>query len=162
RQQDRGQVVPPEGGRDDHAQDLPDRAAGQAVHRRGERGPVEVRGHRRHTPGEDIVPLDSPAMDEPLRDNQALWDAWTGIHVPSRLYDVGSFRDGTEPIRLSEYEREGVRPVDGRTRLHLQCHFGLDTLSWARLGARVTGLDFSAEAVAAARALAADVGIDAR
>jgi SAM-dependent methyltransferase len=101
-------------------------------------------------------------MDQPLRDNQALWDAWTRIHVPSAFYDVASFRDGTRPIRLSDYEREEVGPVDGRTLLHLQCHFGLDTLSWARLGARVTGLDFSAEAIDAARALAADVGLDAR
>jgi SAM-dependent methyltransferase len=101
-------------------------------------------------------------MDQPLRDNQALWDAWTRIHVPSAFYDVASFRDGTRPIRLSDYELEEIGPVDGRSLLHLQCHFGLDTLSWARLGARVTGLDFSAEAVAAARALADDVGLEAR
>jgi SAM-dependent methyltransferase len=101
-------------------------------------------------------------MDESLRDNQALWDAWTRIHVPSPFYDVASFRDGTNPIRLADYERDELGPVEGRTLLHLQCHFGLDTLSWARLGATVTGLDFSAEAIAAARTLAADVGLDAR
>jgi SAM-dependent methyltransferase len=101
-------------------------------------------------------------MDEPLRDNQVLWDAWTKIHVPSAFYDVASFRDGTRPIRLVDYELEEVGPVEGRTLLHLQCHFGLDTLSWARLGARVTGVDFSVEAVAAARALADDLGIEAR
>jgi SAM-dependent methyltransferase len=100
-------------------------------------------------------------MDQPLRDNQALWDAWTRIHVPSQFYDVASFRDGRDPIRLTDEEREEVGPVAGRTLLHLQCHFGLDTLSWARLGATVTGLDFSGEAVAAARALAADLGIPA-
>ena len=52
-------------------------------------------------------------------------------------------------------------PVDGLDLVHLQCHFGLDTLSWARLGARVTGLDFSPNAVDAARRIASDVGIDA-
>src|SRR5436305_11206416 len=101
-------------------------------------------------------------MDRTLRENQALWDAWTRIHVPSPFYDVASFRDGTRPIRLSEYERDEVGPVDGKTLLHLQCHFGMDTLSWARLGATVTGLDFSGEAVATAQALAAELGIDAR
>src|SRR3954452_1072683 len=101
-------------------------------------------------------------MHEALSDNQALWDAWTRIHVPSAFYDVASFRDGTRPIRLADYELDEVGPVEGRTLLHLQCHFGLDTLSWARLGARVTGVDFSGEAIAAARALAADLGIDAR
>ena len=45
--------------------------------------------------------------------------------------------------------------------MHLQCHFGIDTLSWARHGARVTGLDFSAPAIEAARALALDIGVDA-
>jgi len=100
-------------------------------------------------------------MDQPLRENQALWDAWTRIHVPSEFYDVASFRDGTRPIRLADYELEEVGAVEGRSLLHLQCHFGLDTLSWARLGAVVTGLDFSAEAIAAARALAADLAIPA-
>jgi SAM-dependent methyltransferase len=100
-------------------------------------------------------------VDQPLRENQTLWDAWTRIHVPSEFYDVASFRDGTRPIRLTDYEREEIGPVEGRTLLHLQCHFGLDTLSWARLGAVVTGLDFSSEAIAAARTLAADVGLPA-
>lgn len=50
----------------------------------------------------------------------------------------------------------------GRDLLHLQCHFGMDTLSFARLGARVTGVDFSEPAIAQARALAADVGLAAR
>ena len=49
----------------------------------------------------------------------------------------------------------------GRRYLHLQCHFGLDTLSWARLGAIVTGIDFSEEAIAAARGLAGELGIPA-
>src|SRR3954470_3000913 len=100
-------------------------------------------------------------MHEALSDNQALWDAWTRIHVPSAFYDVASFRDGTRPIRLADYVIDEVGPVTGRSLLHLQCHFGLDTLSWANLGATVTGLDFSAEAIAAARDLAAEVGIEA-
>jgi SAM-dependent methyltransferase len=100
-------------------------------------------------------------MDEPMAANRALWDAWTRIHVPSAFYDVNSFRDGTNAIRISEYELADVGPVEGKTLLHLQCHFGLDTLSWARLGARVTGVDFSDEAIAAARALADETGVPA-
>ena len=101
-------------------------------------------------------------MDEPVRSNRDLWDAWTRIHVGSAFYDVESFRTGERPIRVADYERDEVGSVEGRTLLHLQCHFGLDTLSWARLGATVTGVDFSEEAVTAAQALAADIGVPAR
>jgi SAM-dependent methyltransferase len=101
-------------------------------------------------------------VDEALRSNRELWDAWTKIHVESSFYDVESFRSGERPIRLADYEREEVGSVEGRTLLHLQCHFGLDTLSWARLGATVTGADFSEESIAAAQALATAVGIEAR
>jgi SAM-dependent methyltransferase len=100
-------------------------------------------------------------MDDALRANRDLWDAWTGIHTASEFYDVPSFRDGRQPIRLAEYERDEIGPVAGKSLLHLQCHFGLDTLSWARLGANVTGADFSEQAITAARALAADVGVPA-
>ena len=100
-------------------------------------------------------------MDEALRSNRELWDAWTKIHVGSAFYDVASFRSGSRPIRLADYEIEEVGSVEGRTLLHLQCHFGLDTLSWARLGATVTGVDFSGEAIGAARTLAAGIGLPA-
>ena len=100
-------------------------------------------------------------VDEALRGNRELWDAWTKIHVASEFYDVASFRNGERPIRIADYEREEVGSVEGKTLLHLQCHFGLDTLSWARLGATVTGVDFSGEAIDAARTLAGEVGIAA-
>ena len=100
-------------------------------------------------------------MDEALRANRDLWNAWTTINAASSFYDVASFRSGERAIRLSDYEREEIGPVEGRTLLHLQCHFGLDTLSWARLGATVTGADFSEEGVRTARALAAELGIPA-
>jgi SAM-dependent methyltransferase len=103
-----------------------------------------------------------PGPTDALADNRRLWEAWTKIHVDSEFYDVPSFVDGRNPIRLRDYELEEVGDVHGRTLLHLQCHFGMDTLSWARLGARVTGVDFSPSAIAAARSLAEQVGIDAR
>lgn len=101
-------------------------------------------------------------MDDALRDNRDLWDAWARINAASDFYDVASFRDGGRPIRLRDYEREEIGAVEGRTLLHLQCHFGMDTLSWARLGAIATGVDFSEVAIAAARELAAEVGVPAR
>lgn len=100
--------------------------------------------------------------EDALRDNQRLWDAWTHIHVAGPWYDVASFKSGERGIRLRDYEIEEVGDVAGKTLLHLQCHFGLDTLSWARLGAVVTGADFSEEAIAAARSLAAEVDLPAR
>ena len=56
---------------------------------------------------------------------------------------------------------EELGNVAGKTLLHLQCHFGLDSLSWARLGARVTGVDFSDQAIALARSLSQEVGLEA-
>lgn len=98
-------------------------------------------------------------MDEFLTANRVLWDELTTIHERSAFYDFEGFRAGG--IRVAEHEREEIGPVDGETLLHLQCHVGIDTLSWARLGARVTGVDFSPNAIALARSLAADLGLEA-
>jgi SAM-dependent methyltransferase len=108
-----------------------------------------------------VDPPSSISARPELADNRRLWDAWTSINRASAFYDVDSFIEGRKPIRLSDYEIDEMGPVEGKTLLHLQCHFGLDTLSWARLGARVTGIDFSEQGVAAARALASAVGIAA-
>jgi SAM-dependent methyltransferase len=99
--------------------------------------------------------------DDPIEQNRRLWDAWAAFHVGSQFYDVASFIDGRKPIRIADYELAEVGSVKGKSLLHLQCHFGMDTLSWARLGAEVTGADFSGEAIAAAHKLATEVGIDA-
>jgi SAM-dependent methyltransferase len=100
-------------------------------------------------------------MDEYLSSNRKVWDAWTKIHLESAFYDVDSFRNGERPIRIKDFEMEEIGDVQGKTLLHLQCHFGLDTLSWARLGATVTGADFSTEAITAARSLADELGVPA-
>lgn len=91
--------------------------------------------------------------------NRAWWDERVPIHVASRLYDLPSFKAGQS--RLRPFEEAELGPVAGKELLHLQCHFGIDTLSWARLGARVTGLDFSAPAVEAARKLASELSLEA-
>jgi SAM-dependent methyltransferase len=95
-----------------------------------------------------------------LEGNRDLWNTWTPIHEQSAFYDLEGFKRGG--IRLRDYEIEEIGPVKGKELLHLQCHFGMDTLSWARLGARVTGADFSDRGVELARSLAAELGIDAR
>ena len=93
--------------------------------------------------------------------NEALWDAWTKVHSTGDFYDLARFKAGG--VRLRPYEIELVGDVAGRSLLHLQCHFGIDTLSWARLGAWVTGADFSPAAIELARSLADELGFpDAR
>ena len=95
-----------------------------------------------------------------IDDNRKLWDAWTAIHTTGSFYDVQRFRDDPDDVRIREWERDEVGDVRGKTLLHLQCHFGLDTLSWARLGAaRATGVDFSEPAIAFARELATETGL---
>ncbi|MEO3972436.1 class I SAM-dependent methyltransferase [Streptomyces sp. CAU 1734] len=102
------------------------------------------------------IPRDEPAD---WRDtNRSNWDERVPIHVASDFYKLDAFRAGADPLR--DFEVAEVGDVTGRTLLHLQCHFGLDTLSWARRGAaRVVGLDFSEPAVEAARGLAAEIGL---
>ena len=92
-----------------------------------------------------------------------MWDAWTPIHTTGEFYDVQRFRDDPADVRIEPWERAEVGDVTGARLLHLQCHFGLDTLSWARLGAaQVTGVDFSEPAIAFARELAAATGLGER
>ena len=97
-------------------------------------------------------------MSEWRETNRAWWDERVPVHVSSRFYDVDGFLAGGSA--LFDFVVDEVGDVAGTTLVHPQCHFGLDTLSWARRGARVTGLDFSAPAIAAARDLAARADLD--
>src|SRR5690242_11812166 len=100
-------------------------------------------------------------MTDYLGSNRRLWNAWTQRHLDSAHHqDVATFRAGG--LTLRSIEREALGDVRGRSLLHLQCNMGSDTLSWVRLGAHVTGVDFSDAAVAQARALASEVGLPAR
>lgn len=98
--------------------------------------------------------------DACMRENRRQWEIWTPLKAASSSYALDDFRAGG--LRLRAQERAEVGEVAGRTLLHLQCNIGLPTLSWARLGAQVTGVDFAAEAVAISRDLAADVAPSAR
>jgi len=99
-------------------------------------------------------------MDEYSRANQNLWNEWTGEHENSPFYDLEGFRAGRE--RLKSIELEEVGDVVGKKLLHLQCHFGLDTLAWARHGAIVTGVDLSDRSITLARSLSRELEIPAR
>lgn len=84
--------------------------------------------------------------------NRAAWDERVPLHVDSAFYDTPGFLAGRNTLR--DFERREVGSVEGRSLVHLQCHFGQDTLSWGRLGATVTGVDFSGAAIDTARTLA--------
>lgn len=98
-------------------------------------------------------------MEPEIAANQALWDSRVEAHMASAFYDVPSFLAGKCALNAAEVAALG--DVQGKTLLHLQCHFGMDTLSWARRGAVVTGMDLSPVAIAQARALAVQAGIEA-
>src|SRR4029453_6967825 len=93
-------------------------------------------------------------MDEHVKANQKLWNLWTPFHVRSQFYDVEGVKAGRVRQRhgVDHLHARLVGDVRGKTLLHLQCHFGLDTIAWAQRGATVTGIDFSIEAIQAARA----------
>lgn len=98
-------------------------------------------------------------MDDYLQSNQHLWNEWTALHEQSPAYNLAGFKAGASTLR--PVERAELTGVAGKTLLHLQCHFGLDTLSWAREGAIVTGVDLSDRSIALARALSAELAIPA-
>ncbi|HEX6567830.1 MAG TPA: class I SAM-dependent methyltransferase [Acidimicrobiales bacterium] len=93
--------------------------------------------------------------------NRAWWDERAPIHATSDFYDLAGFLADPDATTLRPFEIDEVGEVAGRTLVHPQCHFGMDTLSWARRGARVVGLDFSGAAVAAAAEAAGRAGLDA-
>jgi len=99
-------------------------------------------------------------MNKYFQTNHSLWNRWTKLHEKSRFYDVEGFKAGRNSLMPIEVEEIG--DVKCKSLLHLQCHFGMDTLSWARMGAVVTGVDFSDEAIKLARSLSDELNIPAR
>ncbi len=100
-------------------------------------------------------------MTDYLASNRALWNAMTLTQLESDHHRaVATVRAGG--LTLRSIERDALGDVRGRTLLHLQCNMGSDTISWARLGAGVTGVDISDAAIAQARALAVETGVPAQ
>jgi SAM-dependent methyltransferase len=94
--------------------------------------------------------------------NRQGWNLKTEVHKTSEFYQTEAWKASGE-TSLNEIELRELGPhVAGRKLLHLQCHFGQDTLSWARLGAKVTGCDLSDNAIDFARELSRDLNIPAR
>lgn len=94
-----------------------------------------------------------------LEINRALWNEKTKHHVASDFYNLGAFLKGS--TSLKDIELGLLGDVNGKSLLHLQCHFGQDSLSLARMGAKVTGVDFSGEAIKKAKELNEQLGLDA-
>ncbi len=92
--------------------------------------------------------------------NKNSWNQKTGEHYNSNFYDVKGFLEGKSS--LTPIELECLGNIEGKKVLHLQCHFGLDTISLSRMGAKVTGVDFSDEAIEKARLLADKLETDTK
>ncbi len=92
--------------------------------------------------------------------NREGWNLRTEVHKTSEFYDVESWKNGK--TSLTPIELREVGDVQGKSLLHLQCHFGQDTLSWARLGAQVTGCDLSDKAIEYARQLSGELNVPAK
>ena len=99
-------------------------------------------------------------MEPRLEANLVNWNSRVRVHVESRFYDVEGWllRTPGPPSR----EIEALGDLEGKTLVHLQCHFGMDTMQWARAGATVTGLDFSPASIDEAISLAERAGLSER
>lgn len=87
--------------------------------------------------------------------NKKWWNTVTPIHANSTLYDLNSFKKGKSSLNSIEIEELG--DVKGKNLLHLMCHFGMDTLSWGRLSAHVTGVDLSDISINLAKQLSKEI-----
>jgi SAM-dependent methyltransferase len=106
-----------------------------------------------------ITSMDTEAIDRCYELNRKNWNERARIHEKSRFYDLAGLRKGRVsllPIELAE-----LGNVSGKSLLHLQCHIGADTLSWAMLGADVTGVDLSDDSIEIAQGLTRDLAINA-
>lgn len=100
------------------------------------------------------------ALQNYLEVNRAAWNKRASVHFASEFYDVPAFIAGKSSLNSIELGLLG--DITGKTLLHLQCHFGQDTISLQRLGAVATGIDLSDESIRLARELAGKTGSDAR
>ena len=92
--------------------------------------------------------------------NKHLWNQRTAVHKDSSFYNLAGFKAGENVLTPIELNEAG--DVKGKKMLHLQCHFGMDSLNWARLGADVTGIDLSDEDIKEAKQLNDELGLNAK
>jgi len=91
--------------------------------------------------------------------NRKTWNTKVDIHAKSEMYDLEAFKNGKSS--LMAYELAAIKNVEGKSLLHLQCHFGQDTLSWSRLGASCVGVDLSDEGIKLAKKLNNEMELEA-
>lgn len=91
--------------------------------------------------------------------NRASWNNRVEAHLNSAFYDLDGFLNGKSS--LNKIELDLLPDVKGKSILHLQCHFGQDTISLSRLGAIATGVDLSDKAIEAAKKIATDTNSNA-
>ncbi|MBT8268597.1 MAG: class I SAM-dependent methyltransferase [Bacteroidia bacterium] len=96
--------------------------------------------------------------DEFFRTNKETWNKKVAAHAGSDMYDLDGFKKGETSLKPIELQDLG--DVKGKTILHLQCHFGQDTLSLGRMGAKCTGIDFSEEGIQLAKELNEELGLN--
>ncbi len=92
--------------------------------------------------------------------NKATWNEKVKVHSKSEIYNMKAFKDGKSS--LMKYELDALNDVKGKSILHLQCHFGQDTLSWSRLGAKCVGVDFSDKGIKLAQKLNEELKLDTK
>ena len=95
-----------------------------------------------------------------FRVNKETWNKKVAVHAKSEMYDMEAFKSGKSS--LMSYELKALGDVSGKSMLHLQCHFGQDSLSWSRMGVKCVGVDISNEAVKLARELNDELKLDAK
>ncbi|MFI1771668.1 class I SAM-dependent methyltransferase [Thalassobellus citreus] len=92
--------------------------------------------------------------------NKATWNHKVKVHAKSDMYNLEAFKNGE--TSLMPYELKALGDVKGKSLLHLQCHFGQDTLSWSRMGAKCVGVDLSDEGIKLAQNLNKELQLDAK
>lgn len=90
-------------------------------------------------------------MEDYYKTNKEAWNARTKIRLHSSFYDLNKFK--REVKSVPDLDLSLLGDVRGKSILHLQCHFDMDTLSLSKMGANVVGVDFSEEAIQTARSL---------
>ena len=101
-----------------------------------------------------------PSNKQFFKTNKETWNKKVAVHAKSKMYDLEGFKKGN--TSLNDIELNDLGDIKGKSVLHLQCHFGQDTLSMSRMGAKCTGVDFSEEAIELARDLNDELNLDAQ
>jgi 2-polyprenyl-3-methyl-5-hydroxy-6-metoxy-1,4-benzoquinol methylase len=104
--------------------------------------------------------MKSNDINQWIASNKSVWEKRTDAHVASDFYDMKSFLEGKSSLNAPELDL--LENVNGKSLLHLQCHFGQDTISLARMGAHCVGVDFTESAVRTGNELAHKLKVDAK